>query len=339
MNGAFTARPRKRALVAGAAGFIGSHLCERLLDDGFEVFGVDNLLTGRLENIEHLEVEPRFDFEELDIVEGTPSVGHFDWIFHLASPASPPAYQRHCVSCLRTNSEGTLNLLELAVRHGASFFLASTSEIYGDPLCHPQTESYWGNVNPIGPRSMYDEGKRFAESSTVGFHRTHGVPTRIVRIFNTYGPRMDPDDGRVISNFLCQALRSEPLTIHGDGTQTRSFQYVDDLIEGVVRLMWTDFSQPVNLGNPEEYSILELASAIGDVVPEPVPLRFLPLPTDDPRQRRPDISLARRLTGWSPRVPLREGLERTCSYFVRELARPAPRPDDGAARLFSPPSP
>ena len=312
-------RPRQRALVAGAAGFIGSHLCERLLADGFEVVGIDNLLTGRLENLAHLAGDPRFDFVECDIVEGTPETGHFDWILHLASPASPPAYQRHSVSCLRTNSEGTLNLLQLAVDQGASFFLASTSEVYGDPLRHPQSEDYWGNVNPVGPRSMYDEGKRFAESSTVDFHRVHGLRTRIVRIFNTYGPRMDPDDGRVVSNFLCQALRGDPLTVHGDGSQTRSFQYIDDLVEGIMAIMKVDFNRPVNLGNPEEYSILELISVIGEMVPKSLEVEFLPLPDDDPKQRKPDITLALELLDWSPRVSLREGLRRTLSHFAHEL--------------------
>lgn len=246
-------RSRRRVLVAGAAGFIGSHLCERLLQDGFEVVGLDNLLTGRLRNLRHLEREPLFDFLQHDIVEPIPDLGPFDWVFHLASPASPPAYQEHALECLRTNSEGTLQLLRLALDQRARFFLTSTSEVYGDPLQHPQRESYWGNVNPVGPRSMYDEGKRYAETLTTTFRKFHGLSTRIVRIFNTYGPRMDPDDGRVVSNFLCQALRGEPLTIYGDGQQTRSFQYVDDLVEGMRRMMEVEYLLPINLGMPEEF--------------------------------------------------------------------------------------
>jgi nucleoside-diphosphate-sugar epimerase len=337
MNTAPGSHRGQRALVAGAAGFIGSHLCERLVAEGFEVLGLDNLITGRLDNIEPLENEPRFDFREGDVVDCALPSGPFDWIFHLASPASPPAYQRHSVSCLRVNSEGTLNLLELAVEQAASFFLASTSEVYGDPLCHPQTEEYWGNVNPIGPRSMYDEGKRFAESSTVDFHRVHGLRTRIVRIFNTYGPRMDPEDGRVVSNLLCQGLRGERLTIHGDGSQTRSFQYVDDLIDGIMGLLPVDFTRPVNLGNPEEYTILKLASVIRELLPSSQEVQFLPLPDDDPKQRRPDISLVRRLTGWFPRVPLREGLELTCDYFTQELVRPRCCPDSDRPHLSGQP--
>jgi nucleoside-diphosphate-sugar epimerase len=329
-------RFRQRALVAGAAGFIGSHLCERLLAEGFDVVGLDNFLTGRFENIAHLESDPHFDFTECDIVDDFPPAGRFDWIFHFASPASPPAYQRHSTRCLLVNSEGTLNLLQLAVDRGACFLLASTSEVYGDPLCHPQPEAYWGNVNPIGPRSMYDEGKRFAECSTVDYHRTHGLRTRIIRIFNTYGPRMDPDDGRVVSNFLCQALRGDALTVHGDGSQTRSFQYVDDLVEGVIGMMRVDFTQPVNLGNPEECSILELISVIRELVPRPLEVAFHPRPVDDPTQRKPDISLARRLLGWSPRVPLRDGLQRTMAYFARELVRPGPSDGDGRSSAAHP---
>ncbi len=321
--------PTKRALVAGAAGFIGSHLCDRLLADGFHVVGIDNFLTGRAQNLEHLEREPRFELVERDVVDPLPRLGRFGWVFQLASPASPPAYQRHSLSCLRSNSEGTLNLLEVARISGGTFFLASTSEVYGDPLQHPQRESYWGNVNPTGPRSVYDEAKRFAESSTCDYRRVHGLSVRIVRIFNTYGPRMDPDDGRVVSNFVCQSLRGAPLSIYGDGTQTRSFQYVDDLVEGVVRLMHVDYQDPVNLGNPEEYTILELVSILREIVADPIELEFHPLPRDDPRQRRPDITLATRLLAWTPRISLREGLARTVRYFAGQLRRP-PRPTGAA---------
>lgn len=312
-------RSRRRVLVAGAAGFIGSHLCERLLQDGFEVLGVDNLLTGRLRNLRHLERERRFDFLQHDIVEPLPDLGAFDWVFHLASPASPPAYQEHALECLRTNSEGTLQLLRLALEHRARFFLTSTSEVYGDPLQHPQSESYWGNVNPIGPRSMYDEGKRYAETLTTTFRRFHGLSTRIVRIFNTYGPRMDPNDGRVVSNFLCQALRGEPLTVYGDGQQTRSFQYVDDLVEGMRRLMGVEYLLPINLGMPEEVTIAELVEVIGELLGRPLEPVYHPLPGDDPKQRRPDITLARQILGWQPQVALVDGLRRTLSYFEERL--------------------
>lgn len=308
-----------RALVAGAAGFIGSHLCERLVAEGYEVIGIDNLLTGRAQNIEGLQREPRFTCLERDILDPIPLFGKLEWVFHLASPASPPAYQRHAVHCLRTNSAGTLALLERARQAEASFFLASTSEVYGDPLEHPQPESYWGNVNPNGPRSVYDEGKRFAESSVCSYHRRHDLPIRIVRIFNTFGPRMDPDDGRVVSNFLCQTLRGQPITVYGDGSQTRSFQYVDDLVEGMVRLMGVDYPRPVNLGNPDEHTILELVQIIEELVEASVEVSFEPLPTDDPKQRRPDITLARRLLDWEPRCELREGLLRTLRYFADEL--------------------
>lgn len=304
-----------RALVAGAAGFIGSHLCERLLAEGWHVIGIDNFLTGRPRNVEHLARDPRFELHELDVIEPLGVFRSLDWVFHLASPASPPAYQRHSLRCLQANSEGTRNLLNVAARSGAAFLLASTSEVYGDPLVHPQTESYWGNVNPVGPRSMYDEAKRFAESLTVDFGRVHGVPTRIARIFNTYGPRMAPDDGRVISNFVCQALRGKPLTVYGDGSQTRSFQYVDDLVEALFRLTRVDYPHPINLGNPEEHTIAQLVAVVGDVLGHPVTVEHRALPGDDPRQRRPDTRLARSVLGWAPRVGLREGLRRTAAHF------------------------
>jgi dTDP-glucose 4,6-dehydratase len=308
--------------VAGAAGFIGSHLCARLLDEGYDVVGVDNFLTGRRRNLDGLRSDLHFDFRERDVIEPLPALGRFEWVFNLASPASPPAYQRHSLACLRVNSEGTLRLLQLALESRGKFFLASTSEVYGDPNVHPQKESYWGNVNPIGPRSVYDEAKRYAESITSDFHRVHELPVRIVRIFNTYGPHMDPEDGRVVSNFLCQALSREPLTIYGDGKHTRSFQYVDDLVEGVIRLMRVDYNAPVNLGNPEEVSVAELAEMIAALVPGMVEIVYHPLPSDDPRMRRPDSTLARELLQWSPRVSLGEGLRKTLAYFERELVRP-----------------
>lgn len=319
---------RKRVLVAGAAGFVGSHLCERLIAEGYEVIGIDNLLTGRMRNLEGLQREPRFTCLERDILDPIPLLGELDWVFHLASPASPPAYQKHAVHCLRTNSEGTIALLERALQAGARFFLASTSEVYGDPMVHPQAEGYWGNVNPNGPRSVYDEGKRFAESSVCSYHRRHGIPVRIVRIFNTYGPRMAPDDGRVVSNFVCQALRRRPMTVYGDGTQTRSFQYVDDLIEGMLRLSRVDYAQPVNLGNPTERSILELVGLLEELVGYPLEVTFGALPVDDPSHRRPDIALARRLLRWEPRVDLRQGLLRTIQHFAQELEL---RPSSGVA--------
>jgi nucleoside-diphosphate-sugar epimerase len=300
-----------RILLAGAAGFIGSHLVDRLLCDGHEVVGVDNLITGRAANLAHLGDKARFTYVQADIIEPLEVAGPFDWVMHLASPASPPKYLAAPIETLRVNAEGTHHLLELARRSGAGFFLASTSEIYGDPLVHPQPESYRGNVSPIGPRSVYDEGKRFAEALTMANRRYHGMATRIVRIFNTYGPRMDPHDGRVVTNLIRQALAQEPLTAYGDGSQTRSFQYVDDLIEGIVRLLAVDYDGPVNLGNPDEFTILELAQLVRSLTATPCPIVFEALPEDDPRQRKPDIRLARRLLDWEPKVPLRLGLERT----------------------------
>lgn len=308
----------KRALVAGAAGFIGSHLVDRLLALGFEVVGLDNLLTGRLENIAHLRDDARFRFVEANVAELPRFSGdRFDWIFHLASPASPPKYLAHPIETLRANADGTRLLLDLARETGASFFLASTSEVYGDPEMHPQSESYWGNVNPIGPRSVYDEAKRYAEAFALAYNRAHGVPIRIVRIFNTYGPRMDRADGRVVTNFVDQALRGVPLTIYGDGSQTRSFQYIDDLVDGIIALMKVEHAQPVNIGNPDEYSMNELASVVRELVGARLDIVSLPLPKDDPRRRRPDITKAKTLLGWEPRVPLREGLRRTIEAFQR----------------------
>lgn len=309
-----------RILLTGAAGFLGSHLAERLLKEGHEVVGLDNFSTGQRRNLERLEHFPGFTFQLADASQPLAVEGALNWVLHFASPASPPRYLRLPVETLLVNAEGTRHLLDLARAKGAAFFLASTSEVYGDPLVHPQPETYWGNVNPIGPRSIYDEGKRYAEALTTAYHRAYGVPVRIVRIFNTYGPFMDPEDGRVVSNFIIQALKGEPLTVFGDGSQTRSFCYVDDLIEGIRRLMEVDYPYPVNLGNPEEYRVLELAQLVKELTGSPSPITFLPLPEDDPKQRRPDITLARRLLGWEPRVPVREGLKRTIAYFREVVA-------------------
>ncbi|GIW26060.1 UDP-glucuronic acid decarboxylase family protein [Meiothermus sp.] len=304
-----------RILVTGAAGFLGSHLAERLLLEGHRVIGVDNFSSGQPRNIELLSKHAEFRFVEADAAEPLAIEGSLDWVMHFASPASPPRYLKMPLQTLRVNGEGTRHLLELALAKGAKFFLASTSEVYGDPLVHPQPETYWGNVNPIGPRAIYDEAKRYAETLTVAYQQAQGVSTRIIRIFNTYGPRMDAEDGRVVTNFINQALRGQPLTIYGDGSQTRSFQYVDDLIEGIRRLMEVEYHLPVNLGNPEEYTMLELAQLIQELVGSKLPLVYQPLPQDDPRQRRPDISRAKALLGWEPRVPVREGLARTIAYF------------------------
>ena len=312
MNEGATARPTAvRILLAGAAGFIGSNLADRLLADGHTVIGVDNFVTGRRQNLAHLRDHARFTLVEHDVIEPLVVDGPLDWILHLASPASPPKYLAAGIETLRANAEGTHQLLELARRTGATFFLASTSEIYGDPLVHPQAEDYWGNVNPIGPRSVYDEGKRFAEAMTVAHRDRHGTPVRIIRIFNTYGPRMDPYDGRVVTNLIRQALSGENLTAYGTGEQTRSFQYVDDLIEGIVRLLAVDYQAPVNLGNPDEYTVLQLANLVLELTGSASTITFEPLPKDDPRQRKPDIALARRLLAWEPRVPVRDGLRRT----------------------------
>ena len=309
-------RNRVRILLTGSAGFLGSHLSERLLQGGHELIGVDNYISGQRRNTELFAGHPRFRFVEADVSLGLPDVsgllsaGPLDWVMHFASPASPPHYQQFPIETLMVGAQGTQNALELAHSHGAKFMLASTSEVYGDPEVHPQPESYWGNVNPNGPRSCYDEAKRYAEAITFAYHRHHGLDTRIIRIFNTYGPRMRPDDGRVVTNLVHQALRGAALTIYGDGSQTRSFQYVSDLIEGVVRLMAVRTPDPVNLGNPEEYSTLEFALVVQEVLGVDLPLDFQALPQDDPALRRPDIRRARELLGWSPTVPLREGLAR-----------------------------
>jgi dTDP-glucose 4,6-dehydratase len=307
-----------RVLVTGAAGFLGSHLIDRLLAEGHSVVGIDNLSTGFRENIAHLEREPRFEFAEQDISESAFTnfdAGTVDYVFNFASPASPPEYLRLPIETLRVGSAGVENMLRIAERSGAGFLHASTSECYGDPLEHPQRESYWGHVNPVGLRSVYDEAKRYAEALTMAFHRARGVDTHLVRIFNTYGPRLHPDDGRVISNFMMQALRGEPLTVYGDGQQTRSFCYVDDLIEGIVRLARSDEHMPVNIGNPDEFTILECAEAVLEATGSKSELKFKPLPKDDPTRRRPDITWARQLLGWEPKVSLREGLRRSLEFF------------------------
>lgn len=281
--------------------------------------GVDNLATGSLGNLESAFGQASFEFIEADVIQPLTVAGPIDWILHFASPASPPKYLAIPIETLRVNSEGTYHLLELARSRGAGFFLASTSEIYGDPLIHPQPEHYWGNVNPIGPRSVYDEAKRYGEAMAGAYHRTFGTPLRVIRIFNTYGPRMDPEDGRVVTNFIVQALRGEPLTVYGDGLQTRSFQYVDDLVEGIVRLLGVDYTHPINLGNPEEYSMIELASIVRELTGADLPIIHQPLPVDDPKQRRPDISTAKQLLDWTPRIDVRTGLQRTIDHFRRVL--------------------
>ncbi len=304
----------QRALVTGGAGFLGSHLCEALLHEGYRVVAADNLLTGRLANLDHLRNDSRFEFIETDVCQPL-QCGPVDYVFHFASPASPVDYAAHGLETLRVGSYGTFECLETAKLYRAKFLMASTSECYGDPLVHPQTETYWGHVNPIGPRSVYDEAKRFSEAATVAYRRYHNVDTRIVRIFNTYGPRMQVRDGRVIPNFMWQALRGEPLTVYGDGSQTRSFCYVSDEIEGILRLSRSDEHDPVNIGNPTEFTILECARKVIAVTDSSSEVRFEPLPQDDPKQRRPDISKAKRLLGWEPKVDLESGLRRSLEYF------------------------
>ena len=308
-----------RVLVTGAAGFLGSHLTDRLLGDGHTVIGVDNLCTGDRDNIAHLGNEPRFQFEERDICEPF-DLGPVDYIFNLASPASPPEYLRLAIETLRVGSIGVENTLEIAARYNTGYLQASTSECYGDPLEHPQRESYWGNVNPVGPRSVYDEAKRFAEAMVMAYHRSRGVNTHLVRIFNTYGPRLRPGDGRVVSNFMMQALRGEPLTIYGDGSQTRSFCYVDDLIEGILRLSRSEEHLPVNIGNPVEFTILEAAQAILEVSGSRSEMCLRALPVDDPCRRCPDISKVRALLGWEPRITLKEGLQKSLEFFKSKVA-------------------
>jgi len=308
-----------RALVTGGAGFLGSYLCEALLVEGYSVLAVDNLLTGRETNLAHLARESRFELRRLDIIQPF-DAGAVDYVFHFASPASPVDYMVHGVETLQVGSLGTFHALDVARRYGAKFFLASTSECYGDPLEHPQKETYWGNVNPVGPRSVYDEAKRFSEAATMAYHRYYKLDTRIVRIFNTYGPRMQLNDGRVIPNFMKQALRGEDLTVYGDGSQTRSFCYVTDEIEGILRLARSQEHQPVNIGNPNEFTMVECAQRVLAVTGSKSKLAFEPLPQDDPKQRRPDISRARALLGWEPKTDLESGLRLSLDYFRQAVA-------------------
>jgi UDP-glucuronate decarboxylase len=310
-----------RILVTGGAGFIGSHLCERLLSEGNEVLCLDNFFTGRRENISHLLDDHRFELIRHDVIE--PILLEVDQIYNMACPASPVHYQYNPVKTVKTSVMGMINMLGMAKRVKARILQASTSEVYGDPLIHPQTEDYWGNVNPIGFRSCYDEGKRIAETLMMDYHRQNGVDTRIVRIFNTYGPRMLENDGRVVSNFIVQALRGEDLTIYGTGEQTRSFCYVDDLVDGLIRLMNTEtetINDPVNIGNPGEFTMNELAREVATACGKEIKIKHLPLPQDDPKQRQPNITRAKELLGWQPHVPLREGLKKTVAYFAARIA-------------------
>ena len=304
-----------RVAIAGAAGFLGSHLTDRFLADGHSVVGIDNFITGHRDNLAHLRGSASFTFLEQNVSEPFDVEGPLDGVLNLASPASPVDYQQHPIETLKVGSYGTMNLLDLASRKRARFFLASTSEVYGDPLVHPQVESYWGNVNPIGPRSMYDEAKRFSEAATMAYRHKHGLDTRIVRIFNTYGPRMAPRDGRVVTNFIVQALNGEPITIYGDGTQTRSFCYVDDEVEGLYRLFMGGDPEPTNIGNPGEYTMKQLAEIVVELTGTRSEIVYTPLPQDDPKVRKPDITRARRLLGWEPKVDVRDGIQRTVDFF------------------------
>ncbi|HEY0022641.1 MAG TPA: UDP-glucuronic acid decarboxylase family protein [Longimicrobium sp.] len=306
-----------RVLITGAAGFLGSHLCDRFLAEGYEVVGMDNFITGHPDNVAHLMGRPDFRFIQHDVTNYIYVEGALDGVLHFASPASPVDYLEQPIPTLKVGSLGTHKALGLAKAKGARFLLASTSEVYGDPQVHPQPESYWGHVNPVGPRGVYDEAKRFAEAMTMAYHRYHGMQTRIVRIFNTYGPRMRPGDGRVVSNFIVQALRGDPISIYGDGSQTRSFTYVDDLVDGIYRLFHSDRVEPTNIGNPNEFTVRELAERVLAQTEGSSPLDWLPLPEDDPKVRQPDITIARAVLGWEPRVELEEGLRRTIPHFRR----------------------
>jgi dTDP-glucose 4,6-dehydratase len=314
---------RPRALVTGGAGFLGSHLCDALLCEGYSVIAVDNLLTGRMSNIEHLRREGNFEFQHLDINRSF-DCGEIDYVFHFASPASPVDYMVHGIETLKVGSLGTLHALEVAKKYRAKYLISSTSECYGDPLEHPQKETYRGNVNAIGPRSVYDEAKRFSEALTMAYHRYHSLDTRIVRIFNTYGPRMHLNDGRVIPNFMKQALLGEDLTVYGDGSQTRSFCYVSDEVEGFLRLSRSDEHLPVNIGNPDEFTILECARHVIAVTESKSQIRYEELPQDDPKQRKPDITKAKTLLGWEPRINLDSGLRMSLEYFRQAVAAEAP---------------
>jgi dTDP-glucose 4,6-dehydratase len=309
-----------RILITGAAGFLGSHLCDRFIAEGHSVVGIDNFITGRPENVAHLKGNDRFSFVQHDVSNHTVVDGPIDGVLHFASPASPIDYLKFPIQTLKVGALGTHNALGIAKAKGARFLIASTSEVYGDPLEHPQRETYWGNVNPIGPRGVYDEAKRFAEAMTMAYHRTHDVDTRIVRIFNTYGPRMRPHDGRVVSNFIVQALRGEPLTIYGDGSQSRSFCYVEDEVDGIFRLYMSSEHDPVNIGNPNEFTVRELADMVLEATGSKSVIEAQPLPVDDPKVRQPDITRARTLLGWEPRIQVREGLARTVEYFRAALS-------------------
>ncbi len=305
----------KRILITGAAGFLGSHLCDRFIKDGYHVIGMDNLITGRLKNIEHLFKLEHFEFYNHDVSKFIHVAGELDYILHFASPASPIDYLKIPIQTLKVGSLGIHNCLGLAKAKGARVLIASTSEVYGDPTVHPQTEEYWGNVNPVGPRGVYDEAKRFQEAITMAYHNFHGVETRIIRIFNTYGPRMRLNDGRVLPAFIGQALRGEDLTIFGDGSQTRSFCYVDDLVEGIYRLLLSDYSSPVNIGNPNEISLKDFAEEVLKLTGSSVKIVYKELPVDDPKQRQPDITKAKTILGWEPKVDRAEGLKKTYDYF------------------------
>ena len=309
----------KRILITGAAGFLGSHLCDRFIKEGYEVVGMDNLLTGNIRNIEHLFPLKEFTFYNHDVTRFVHVPGNIDYILHFASPASPIDYLKMPIQTLKVGALGTHNLLGLAKAKGARILVASTSEVYGDPLVHPQTEEYWGNVNPIGPRGVYDEAKRFMESITMAYHNFHGVETRIIRIFNTYGPRMRLDDGRALPTFVNQALHGEDITVFGDGSQTRSFCYVDDLVDGIYRLLLSDYHFPVNIGNPVEITLQQFAEEVLALTGANVKIIYKPLPQDDPKQRKPDITKAKELLGWTPKVDRSEGLKKTLDYFKAYL--------------------
>ncbi len=310
-----------RILITGGAGFLGSHLCDRMLAEGHEVIAMDNLITGNTDNIDHLAGNKHFKFIEHNVTDYIYLKGELDAILHFASPASPVDYLELPIQTLKVGSLGTHNALGLAMAKGARFLLASTSEVYGDPQVHPQTEDYWGHVNPIGPRGVYDEAKRFAEAMTMAYHRHHGVDTRIVRIFNTYGPRMRLKDGRVVPNFVSQALRGEPLTVYGDGSQTRSFCYVSDLVDGIYRLLMSNETEPTNIGNPAEMTVLQFAETINELTGNKGGIRREPLPVDDPKQRQPDITKARRILGWEPKVGLQDGMRQTIDWFAQRVSR------------------